>query len=512
MMEYLRKQFCFVFLGFLFALGVFNCTDGKCMVSMVDPAIDESGPFCYLSKPNTTLAVMAARRGSQMTFDGAIYTGAAELCFFYGNPLQAVMVRQKTLYDGWMPIILYSWNDGNIQYQVEAFAATLDGIPTSNSINFVRVVIHNQGETPTKAHFAAATRFSGFDHRFEHMRPYPFSADWKYQLKDDSLIRDGKLLLLYPTHQVIREAVPGEPYQKEFVGKDYFVSERAEVGMVRYEPILNPGQEIQLNFKFPHHPVPVEDLEQIEALRKAEHDAFRQSTIDFWNARLALGTQIDIPEQKVMDVHRASLMYDWIAVWTSKDGQWVQGVNKTQYNWFWLRDGAYIIRTYDMLGHHDVAEKCLEYFRQFQKEDGLFASQEGQTDGFGQALFALGQHSLMTGNLEHAREVYEHFPPALEWLKQARAEDPLGLMPATEIFDNEFIHGHLTGHNFWALLGVRTAARVAQKLGYHDDARDFLAEYKDFHQALMKVLDEVCGEDGAIPPDWMRKVDRIGAT
>ncbi|MCX7019690.1 MAG: discoidin domain-containing protein [Candidatus Sumerlaeota bacterium] len=469
------------------------------VVRMVDPAIDTTGPFCYLAKPNFNIGVMANRIGSQITFDGAIYSGGSELCFFYGSPLKPVMVRQKEILEGWMPIIHYSWQDGvGINYSIEAFAASLDGNPKGNLLNLARVTIRNAGTKPARASFAAASRFLADDHRFGRMKPYNFSPDWRYEMTGSSLWRDGKLIYMFPPGARC-EAAPGIKYDKPFSGRELKIWEHAETGMAIYDVDLAPGQSRALIFKMPAHPVATKDARQIAMIRKADYADLRAKTIEFWRDRLARGAQFSIPEQKVQDTHRASLMYDWIAIWTNGK-YWAQGVNKTQYNWFWLRDGAYIIRAYDMLGHHDVAEKCLEYFLTFQKPDGSFSSQKGQLDGFGQALFALGQHYFATGDKAYAQRVYKYFPPAIEWLKQKRAADQYHLLPPTEALDNEFISGRYTGHNFWALSGVRMAARMAQALGHESSAQKFRAEYDDYRSALMKRLDEVCGKDGPIPP------------
>lgn len=468
------------------------------VVPMVDPAIDATGPFCYLAKSTTTIGVMAAPKAAQVTFDGAIFTGEAELCFFYGEPLCPVLARQKQLLDGWLPIVLYSWNDGAIEYSIEMFAATLDGDPLSNPIQFVRARMRNTGSAPARGCFASALRMSGKDHRFEHMRPYAFEPEWRYEMTKDSVYRNERLALVFSEGGRL-EAVPGVAYTQPFQGIEYDLTERAESCLVRYEAELPPLASREMVFKMPLRLIPRETDAEIQALRAADYNTYRRKTIAFWKAELAKGTQITIPEKKVLDTHRASLMYDWIAIW-QKDGQWVQGVNKYQYNWFWLRDGAYILRTYDLLGHHETSRKCLEYFRRFQQPDGNFASQKGQMDGFGQALFALGQHALITDDREFAREIYPHFPPAVKWLEQARADDPFRLMPKTEARDNEYIIGHYTGHNFWALLGLRTGIRLARFLGKESDARAFQAEYDDFYAALMRKLDEVAGTDGYIPP------------
>jgi len=48
------------------------------------------------------------------------------------------------------------------------------------------------------------------------------------------------------------------------------------------------------------------------------------------------------PETKVVDTYRASIMYDAIAR-EKADGQPIVTVNRFQYHYFWVRDGAYII-------------------------------------------------------------------------------------------------------------------------------------------------------------------------
>lgn len=466
--------------------------------AMVDPAIDAGGEFSYLSKPSTTIGVKAGPEGSQVTFDGAIYTGSAELCFFYGTPLRAVMVRRKQLADDWMPVVTYAWRDGLIAYNLEAFGATLDHRPASNTINFVQVRVQNLGRQAQRAVLASALRYSGGDHRCNRMTAGAFSPDWEYRMDRDSAFRDGKLVVVFPEWGA-REAAPGVAYTGPFKGREHQVSERAEVCMVRYEMQLAAGQHWTLEFKMPLAPVSEDDSEQVEAIRGADYETYLGDTMALWQQELAKGIQLHVPEPKVVRTHRASLMYDLIAI-DQQGEDWVQKVNELQYDHFWLRDGAYIIRTHDLLGHHDTAEKCLRYFERFQRDDGLFVSQGGQLDGFGQALFALGQHYVITGDMEYARRVYRFFPPAITWLKRARAEDEYHLMPPTHAHDNENIDGRYTGHNFWALLGVRMAVILASDTGHEADAREFLAEYEDYRQAFMARLVQVAGPDGYIPP------------
>src|SRR5215831_14350782 len=90
--------------------------------AMVNPALDDpNGEWCYLTKSTTVIGVPSQPDVVQVTWDGSLYTGSAELCFFYGNsnPPQAVIARQKTFLEGWIPIVQYDWQTNRIGYAVE---------------------------------------------------------------------------------------------------------------------------------------------------------------------------------------------------------------------------------------------------------------------------------------------------------------------------------------------------------------------------------------------------------
>jgi hypothetical protein len=79
---------------------------------MLDPATDDPGrEWCYLAKSTTMIGVPYQPDVTQVTYDVALYTRNAELCFFYGKPLRPLLARQKTFLEGWMPIVLYDWSD-----------------------------------------------------------------------------------------------------------------------------------------------------------------------------------------------------------------------------------------------------------------------------------------------------------------------------------------------------------------------------------------------------------------
>jgi hypothetical protein len=489
---------------------------------MVDPAIDrDDKPFSYFSRPTDVIGVMDARAGTLISPEGYLYTGFGELMFFTGNPPVPATQRIKTLYHEYLPILQYTFKDGAVEYKVITFAATLDGNPESNLMNFVRVYAVNRGEQPVVAHFAAGLRYtspsnlpSGVgDNRFarpatpQRIGQYSqlgveWNPDWEYGFKEDALLRDGKVMYLFPSSPepvkslVLKDSHNGPPNNQT---RKLHIQPTTPAGIVRYDLSLNPGVEQTLEFRMPYQPLD-QDSPDIAKLRSASFDDYLNRTVQFWDSLLARGIEISVPEQKVNNTFRANLIYDLIA--RDKVGNnYIQTVNKFHYHAFWLRDSSYILRMYDLSGYHDFARQVLDFFPGWQQPDGNFVSQGGQFDGWGQVMWAYGQHYRITKDLDFARSVYPAMQKAVGWLQQARRNDPLHLMPNTSPGDNEDITGHVTGHNFWALIGLKNVIAVANALGHRQDAQTYQGEYDDLKAAFLAALKKATADRGGfIPP------------
>ncbi|QDU32278.1 F5/8 type C domain protein [Poriferisphaera corsica] len=466
---------------------------------MVDPAIDDSGRFSYLAKSSTSLSMMGSERACQVTFDGSLYTGWAELCFAYGLDYKAVMNRSKRLFDGWMPIVSMVQVKDGIAYEVEAFYMTLDGKPESRAVVFAKITAKNVSTEVKPFGFAAGLRFNTGDHRIVEMNQGWFDVNWSYEMANDYLIRGDKVVYFFDSNGK-KEAVLGDKYHDMFSGKAKHILEDTPVGVKKHEGTLEVGEEISTTFKMPLEPIGIEDIGFISAIKSANYDEYKEQTIRYWNGLKNQGAQVFIPEEAVNDARMTNLMYTWQAVYPKDNGKWLQGVNKFQYKGFWLRDAAYIIHSDDVWGYHEIARKLLDVMPEYQGVNGLFYTYANQLDGFGQALYVLANHAIVTGDKEYAEKIYPMFIPALDWLKKVSAEDDFGLMPFTDVGDNEAIRGHFTGHNFWALLGIRSAWRIANWLREDEDAKVFEAEYKRLYDALMIAIEKKSGSDGALTP------------
>lgn len=484
---------------------------------MLDPAMDRPGePFSYFSKPTDVIGVMDARAATLVGPEGYLYTGFGELMFFRGNPPRPIEQRVKTLFHGYLPVVEYAFTENGIRYTFTMFAATLDGNPESPVMNFIRVKIQNRGAARATAWFGAAMRYQSEsnlaggvgDNRFR--RPVKasrlggyeqpgveFDREWDYGFADDAFLRDAKAMYLFPTSPAPeRRLTLKEGYRES---RKLRILPTTPAGLVLYKLPLDASAEATLDFKMPLEPLAPESP-LLAQLRDAKFDDHLSRTVAFWEALLGRGIDISVPEEKLNDTFKANLIYDLIA--RDKVGDdYIQTVNKFHYHAFWLRDSSYIVRNYDLSGYHDIAQQVLDFYARWQQPDGNFVSQGGQFDGWGQTLWAYGQHYRITRDATFAEKIYPSVVRAVEWLRQARRADPLGVMPSTTPGDNEAITGHVTGHNFWALAGLKNAIAIAEGLGKRDAAAAFRREYDDFLTALNRQLDKITAQTGGyIPP------------
>jgi hypothetical protein len=490
---------------------------------MVSPSIDQPGqPFSYFSKPTDEIGVMGAEAATEITPEGYLRTGFGELMFFAGPELEPTSARIRTLEQGHLPIVHYEFARDGIVYSFTLFAATLDGNESGPLVNFIRVEMKNASHQPTRAIFATGIRYDVLsttglphgDNRF--LRPVeakfpgayrqigePFNRQWANSFDAAHFFRDGRLLYSFPLgyaergftlREGSRDMHPPDLDKPAHLN----VEPETPVGIVTYSTLLPPGAQRTLDFKMPV--VPTADPHILSAIDQTGFDSAKDQIIAYWNNILSAGMQIELPEPKAVDTFSTNLIYDLIAI-DHIGPDFIQTVNKLHYHSFYLRDGADIVHSYDVTGYPQIARECLDFFAKSQKPDGNFLSQAQQYDGWGEAVWAYAQHYRITRDKAFAEWAIPQIDRAVDWLHEARTADPLHIVPASDVRDNEYIPGHLTGYNFLALDGLRLAIPMASETGHADLAQKWQAEYDSLHQAFFKVLDaQAAAHNGYIPP------------
>jgi hypothetical protein len=506
--------------GALVALLVAGCAAGL-RGQMVSSSIDKPGePFSYFSKPTDEIGMMDAAAATEVTPEGYLRTGYGELMFFSGPELTPTSVRIRTLEQGRLPIMYYQFARDGVVYRFTLFAAALSGKPEGPLVNFIRVEMKNQGAETTRAIFATGIRYDApndtaqphGDNRFtrpvegkapgDYRQPgVKFNPDWVYSFETNGFLRDGRLLYSFPAGYTTRGwTLHGRYNYPQDISKPekLDVDPVVPVGIVTYSRLLKPAEEWTLDFKMPL--APTADAAERKQIAQLGLEQAETKTAAFWTAILGRGMQVELPEHKAVDTFYASLVYDLMAI-DHIGPNYIQTVNKLHYHAFYLRDGADIVHDYDITGYPGIAREILDFFATKQLPNGNFLSQPEEYDGWGEAVWAYGQHYRMTHDPAFANWALPQLARAVDWLKQARAADPLHIIPASDVRDNENVPGHITGYNFLALSGLRVAIDMARQTGHADLAANWQAEYDDYRRAFLRVLDErTAADDGYIPP------------
>ena len=467
---------------------------------MVDPAIDDGGTFSYFVRPSFQLGLRGEQYATQV-MDGRLWTGAAEWTLLLGPDLAPHTQRIWTLLDGYLPCIRYAKKKGDIEYTVEAFQFALTG-DAGNPTNFIRVSAKNLGAAPAPAVFAGSFAYGPVDHRCQRMRQVKFSPSWRYDIAGSSARRDGKLIYAWKQKPDELLAAAGKKFSGPFGNSDRETPVCAAV----YRRTLAPGESFSADFAFPHYP---QDPAAEPALLAASFDERRAALKTYWEGWLAKATRIVVPEAKVTNAVRAYLIHSLMSQNVINDNEVEQHVNRLQYNRFWLRDSSFFISMYEMYGLPDVGHDLARHFYGYQRPDGNMVSQAGQYDGWGQSMWAFGYHAAMSGDTIFAREAFPHVERAVTWLDGALKNDKYGLMPPSGVLDNEQLIGRYTGHNFWAVIGLGGAIKVAEMSGHPEAAERWTALRAEYQDRFIKIMRAVAAQNGGVMPPGVDVPDGI---
>jgi hypothetical protein len=489
-----------------------------------------SEPFCYFAAPTDQIGFKGSPKATVVTSDGAFLSAYGQLSFYAGAPdnLRPINKRVKTLLDGYIPVIQFRFDRDGLRYEFEAFATPINLDPRNNLVTFIQCKVSNPGSEPVRAILGAnfgdiATDING-DHSYAwfkgqreglkgalgaqrstvwHSKPFLDQALFdrsksQAQFRDGLASLGGHLVFVGPES----DAKPGMP--------DYV--NRFKEASVEYPFSLQPGAERVFRFKMPDVPTALTRTAAVQDVVKANYDAYRSKTVAFWKSEVAKADRFSVPDPKVTNTFRTSLVNDLVATEVGENGQMYQRVNKIHYDYMWIRDSSFFVRTYDMLGLPDVARSVLQDFIVWQGGKAVSFFKPGapqppgarlsvQEDYWGQVLWAFGAHCRTTGDRKMLEEIYPLLSPHIDEFVAKCAKDPRGLWPVAGPYDNEMIDGHYTGHSFWALLGLKYAVMMANDMNRPDDARKWQKVHDDYETIFLKQLRELAAKsEGYIPP------------
>ena len=163
-------------------------------------------------------------------------------------------------------------------------------------------------------------------------------------------------------------ATPGAPHTQWAVGR-----------------ALPPGAAVTWTWQIPLQP-PAASPGADRALDAVPLPAARAGLAAYWRAAERGLTSIDVPETRVDAVYDANVVEMLQSRYLTPSG-WVQGVNRIQYQSYWIRDSSVNTVALDEVGLQRDAAQNLAFLPHWQQPDGLYVGRAGQQDGVGQALW-----------------------------------------------------------------------------------------------------------------------------
>jgi hypothetical protein len=467
----------------------------------------------FLSKPTDQIAVPGMLAGGEITPEGDLYTGWAEYELRYGRKLAPWNQPTRTLPDPGVPLLSSALSDGQVHYVQTVFAVAVGGWPVA----YETVTATNASNRPRKARVAMAVAYTrGRQLRgihglttgaYRYERPVsgtpgfyeqpgqPFSPTFAYTTSGRDLDRSGSLLARGPS---AASRPLGATASSRAQGVSTVAGPTAPHDARVFNTRLKAGGRVSLTWQIPLEPPPASAAAD-RALDLVPLSAARAKLKHTWATEEAWMTKIDVPEAKVSDTYRAAIAQILSSRYLTSAG-WVQGVNKLQYQAFWIRDGALETEALDLARLHTQATENLQFMNTLQRPDGLFIDRANQYDGLGEALWALSQHGQLTVDRAYAQAQLACMGAAVQWLSLTTATDPLGLLPASNPGDDELAFGHITGDDLWAAAGLRSAIATAKLAGRDDLATEWQAVDDRFEASLNQAIATAFARAGHIPP------------
>ena len=481
----------------IFIFSISFCLFSKEKFTMVNPDLnDPQKEWSYGAKTTAVIGVPFVSEPVQVTYDGAIYTRYAELAFFYSDKSKPVMIRQRTFLNGWIPIIIGTWEEDNISYRLEIFSSAENSDENRlNSVQYVKFSAFNKSNINQTTTIGGFFRGSGEDYRLGATKE-PISGRDLFKFENNSFFRNGKTIFSFSKGAVL-ESRMGDSYKKKYKAWRKKITNSSATGIVKYRKELAPGEKFSAFFKMKRVPEKNRDTKFID---ETEYNTHYQTTKIFWEKLLNFN-QFSIPEKRVNDSWKAA-MVNLILATRTQDGTKRQG-SGLPYDDLFLNDFVDMRMAYDVYGLTDFVKVNMPWLKNNQLENGLFIDKSLSHGkqilaSHGQALYSMSHHAIIANDKKFAQDVFTQIQKATNWIINEHHKNSNGLLPPSTPYDNEMIKGCYTSHNLWATIGLRNAIRVATLLGKKEIAQKWQEEEKSYMLALNKAIDWTYNKSGYI--------------
>jgi hypothetical protein len=446
-------------------------------------------------------------------------------------------VVERSLQDGWLPVVRHAWTDDGLAWEQTSVAAPLlTPLAAFEAVTGAEPLVLGTRFSVTNTTAAARTAWLW-------LAPQPW--------RPLRLGADGTLLLVRPSDNVPRAGMV--PVRGQFVSGGcgeldlgVFVPDTPDTASapppstsdareaVRYRVTLGPGEGHALDFLLPY--VELLDAAEMKALRGLSFTNLHAAAVDFWRARVTRGMTLETPEPWLNDFFKAHLWHVLISTDLDPETHHHQhGAATLDYKNF-LNETAMVARALDMRGEHAAARALLEPFLVNQGVKGLpgnfrstagvfYAAHPGDPDPYtaqgynlhhGWGLWAASEHYLWTRDDAYLAAVTPRLIAGADWITCERQATlfklpggarpvEYGLPPAGDLEDvEEYLYWYATAAYYH--LGMKQAADVVARLARRPGVAPELA------RRLAREAERLRRDTGAFAEDVRASVAESVAT
>jgi hypothetical protein len=410
--------------------------------------------------------------------------------FKYSFGLPKGRFADRTIAEGYLPMVTTRWLAGDLLYEQEGFADVLAGNLNTGppmqaddpTVAMVKIRIKNTGAAAQNARLTLSSE--SLD---EHANPVP----------QDLHVRGEMVMGEFEGREILR-------YLVDTRGAGQLSNSGDEA---LYQVQLQPGHEHTIFFKIPF--VTLTSAHDIGRLRTLSPERERSEVQQYWEKRVAAGAEIRTPElwlNEYYKAHKAHLLInDEREIGSDR---YVARVGSQGYGAFG-NESTMMISELDRLGYSKEAERSYELFLHYQGTvalPGTFRRQKGELYGaggyemggynqhHGWILWGLAEHYWYTRDRAWMERAAPHLVEACRWViderkatqlldDQGRRVAEYGLLPAGSLED-------ITDYWYWVSTnsftwwGLANAAAALKDFG-HPEGAQLAAEAEKYRQDIL---------------------------
>jgi hypothetical protein len=277
--------------------------------------------------------------------------------------------------------------------------------------------------------------------------------------------------------------------------------------------LLNPGQSVNVDFIIPHHSI---SEERAGALMQLDFEKSLTDCRKYWKEQLATSAKFEIPEKVINESLKAGILHcDIATLGLQNEGPVLATVGL--YSPIGS-ESAPIIQYFDSIGWHKLAERAIDFFLERQRPDGFIQNFAGYQLETGPVLWTMGEHFRYTRDLEWARRVSPKIIKACDYLLQWRERNKTeecrnkgcyGLLDGKVADPEDFFHSFML--NAVSYIGLSRAAEILAAIdspeakSMNEEVVRFREDIRNAYcQSLAKapVVPISDGSWAPMPPPW----------